>query len=168
LRTSHQLRDQLGTGRALLRRVISPGLWRRCAGMLPTSTGRSTAMTLHDKYNDVLGLAQQLNVKNGNVKEEGGKLKLSGTTEYQLDANQLWDKIKEHSGWENEIQADIRAEKTDIFGYHTVKSGDTLSKIAKNFLGDSNRYTDIFNLNRDQLKDPDKIQAGQRIKIPNR
>ena len=125
-------------------------------------------MSLHDKYSDVLGLAQQLNVKNGNVKEEGGKLKLWGTTEYQLDANQLWDKIKEHPGWENEIQADIKAEKSDIYGYYTVKSGDTLSKVARHFLGDTNRYMDIFNVNKDQLSDPDMIKVGQRLKIPNR
>ena len=125
-------------------------------------------MSLHDKYSDVLGLAQQLNVKNGNVKEEGGKLKLWGTTEYQLEANQLWDKIKQHPGWENEVQADIKAEKSDIYGYHTVESGDTLSKLAKHFLGDTNRYMDIFNINKDQLNDPDMIKVGQRLKIPNR
>jgi LysM repeat protein len=125
-------------------------------------------MSLHDKYSDVLGLAQQLNVKNGNVKEEGGKLKLWGTTEYQLQANQLWDKIKQHPGWENEVQADIKAEKSDIYGYYTVESGDTLSKLAKHFLGDTNRYMDIFNINKDQLKDPDMIKVGQRLKIPNR
>jgi LysM repeat protein len=125
-------------------------------------------MSLHDKYSDVLGLAQQLNVKNGNVKEEGGKLKLWGTTEYQLEANQLWDKIKQHPGWENEIQADIKAEKSDIYGYYTVESGDTLSKLAKRFLGDTSRYMDIFNINKDQLKDPDMIKVGQRLKIPNR
>jgi LysM repeat protein len=125
-------------------------------------------MSLHDKYSDVLGLAQQLNVKNGNVKEEGGKLKLWGTTEYQLEANQLWDKIKQHPGWENEIQADIKAEKSDIYGYYTVESGDTLSKLAKRFLGDTSRYMDIFNINKDQLKAPDMIKVGQRLKIPNR
>jgi LysM repeat protein len=125
-------------------------------------------MTLHDKYNDVLGLAQELKVKNGDVKEEQGKLKLTGTAEYQLDANQLWDKIKEHPNWENEVQADIRTERTDIFGVATVKPGDTLSKIAKTFLGDPNRYKDVFNLNKDQLSDPDKIQVGQQLKIPNK
>jgi nucleoid-associated protein YgaU len=125
-------------------------------------------MSLHDKYKDVLGLSQQLNVKNGNVKEENGKLKLWGTTEYQLEANQIWDKIKEHPNWENEIQADIRAEKSDIYGYYSVKSGDTLSKLAKHFLGDQNRYMDLFNANTDQLKDPNMIKVGQRLKIPNR
>lgn len=125
-------------------------------------------MSLHSKYTDVLELSKQLNVKNGNVKEEDGKLKLWGTTEYQLDANLLWDKIKAHPGWENEVQADLKAEKSDIYGVYTVKSGDTLSKLAKHFLGETNRYMDIFNANKDQLKDPDKIQVGQKLKIPNR
>ena len=125
-------------------------------------------MALADKYSDVLGLAQQVGVKGGDWKEEGGKIKMWGKTEYQLDANLIWDKIKAHAGWENEVVADIKAEKTDIYGLYEVKSGDTLSKIAKQFLGDANKYNDIFKLNTDQLADPDKIKPGQKLKIPNK
>ncbi|MBP1636705.1 MAG: LysM domain protein [Acidobacteria bacterium] len=124
-------------------------------------------MALSDKYGDVLGLAQQLGVRNGNWKEEGGKIHMWGTTDYQLEANQLWDKIKEHPNWENEVVAEIKAEKKDVYGIYTVKSGDTLSKLAKHFYGDAQRYPAIFEANRDQLKDPDKIQVGQKLKIPN-
>ena len=67
------------------------------------------SIVLGDKYADVLGLSQELGVKDGNWKEEGGKIKLWGKTEYQLDANRLWDKIKEHPGWENEVVADLQA-----------------------------------------------------------
>jgi nucleoid-associated protein YgaU len=123
-------------------------------------------MALGDKYADVLSLSQELGVKDGNWKEEGGKIKLWGKTEYQLDANRLWDKIKEHPGWENEVVADLQATRTDVYGYHTVKSGDTLSGIAKKLLGSANRYTDIFNANKDQLSDPDKIKVGQKLVIP--
>ena len=49
---------------------------------------------------------------------------------------------------------------------YTVQSGDTLSKIAKQFYGDSNRYMDIFNANSDILSDPNKIQVGQELSIP--
>jgi nucleoid-associated protein YgaU len=49
---------------------------------------------------------------------------------------------------------------------YTVKAGDTLSKIAKDQLGNANAYMDIFNANRDQLSDPDKIKPGQVLKIP--
>jgi len=123
-------------------------------------------MALADKYSDVLGLAQEIGVKNGNWKEEGGKIRLWGTTEYQLDANRIWDRIKQHPGWEGEVEADIKAERTDVFGVYEVKSGDTLSKISRNFLGDPNRYNEIFQANTDQLSDPNKIQPGQRLKIP--
>ena len=123
-------------------------------------------MALADKYGDVLGLSQQLGVKDGNWKEENGKIKLWGKTQYQLDANLLWDKIKEHPGWENEVVADIQATNSDVFGYYTVTSGDTLSGISKKFLGSANRYMDIFNVNKDQLSDPDKIKVGQKLVIP--
>jgi len=124
-------------------------------------------VALADKYGDVLGLAQQLGVRNGNWKEEGGKIHMWGTTDYQLEANQLWDKIKEHPNWENEVVANIQAEKKDLYGVYTVKSGDTLSKLAKHFYGDAQKYPAIFEANRDQLKDPDKIQVGQKLRIPN-
>jgi nucleoid-associated protein YgaU len=123
-------------------------------------------MALSDKYADVLGFAQQVGVKNGDWKEENGKIRMWGTTEYQLDANRIWDKIKEHQGWEREIEADIKAERNDVFGVYEVKSGDNLSKIARNTLGDPNRYNEIFKANADQLNDPNQIRPGQRLKIP--
>ena len=47
-----------------------------------------------------------------------------------------------------------------------MKSGDTLSKIAKEHLGDANAYMKIFEANRDQLKNPDLIKPGQVLKLP--
>jgi LysM repeat protein len=123
-------------------------------------------VALMDKYNDLFALANQIGMKNPDVKEDGGKLKISGQTEYQLDANRLWDNIKTHPGWENEIVANIKAQRTDLFGIYTVQSGDTLSKIAKAYLGDSNRYMDIFKANSDTLKNPDMIKVGQKLNIP--
>ncbi len=49
---------------------------------------------------------------------------------------------------------------------YTVKGGDSLSKIAKHFYGDGNAWNRIFEANRDVLKDPDKIQPGQTLRIP--
>ena len=49
-----------------------------------------------------------------------------------------------------------------------VKPGDTLSKIARNTLGDAGLYTKIFEANKDVLKDPNVIHPGQRLKIPNK
>jgi len=50
--------------------------------------------------------------------------------------------------------------------YHTVESGDTLSKIAKEVYGDVNAYNRIFEANRPMLSDPDKIYPGQVLVIP--
>jgi len=125
-------------------------------------------MALMDKYNDLFALANQIGLKNPDVKEEGGKIRISGQTEYQLDANRLWDNIKTHAGWENEVVADIQAQRSDAFGVHTVASGDTLSKLAKTYLGDAGRYMDIFNANKDQLSNPDLIKVGQKLNIPAR
>jgi len=50
--------------------------------------------------------------------------------------------------------------------YYTVKSGDSLSKIAKEYLGDAMAYTKIFEANREVIKDPDLIYPGQKIRIP--
>jgi nucleoid-associated protein YgaU len=47
-----------------------------------------------------------------------------------------------------------------------VKAGDTLGKIAKELLGDASAYPRIFDANRDQLSDPDKIKPGQVLNIP--
>jgi nucleoid-associated protein YgaU len=123
-------------------------------------------MALMEKYKDLFSLANEIGLKNPDVKEEYGKLRIKGQTEYQLDANRLWDNIKTHPGWENEIVSEIRAERSDVFGVHTVSAGETLSKISKTYLGEANRYMEIFNLNKDILNNPDMIKVGQKLKIP--
>ncbi|HEX6704880.1 MAG TPA: peptidoglycan-binding protein LysM [Albitalea sp.] len=50
--------------------------------------------------------------------------------------------------------------------FRTVKSGDTLSKIAKEAYGDANAYMKIFEANKPMLKHPDKIYPGQVLRIP--
>lgn len=51
---------------------------------------------------------------------------------------------------------------------YEVKSGDNLSKIAKHFYGNANAWNTIFEANRDQLTDPDRIKPGQMLKIPDK
>jgi nucleoid-associated protein YgaU len=125
-------------------------------------------MALMEKYSDLFALANQIGLKNPDVKEDAGKLTIAGQTEYQLDANRLWDNIKTHAGWENEIVANIQAQRSDVFGVHTVVAGDTLSKIAKAYLGDPGRYMEIFNANTDTLSNPDQIKVGQTLNLPAR
>ena len=124
-------------------------------------------MTLKEKYDEALKLGEQLKVKSSGWKEEGGKLKIWGTAEYAIDRDHIWDKIKKSPGWESEVQADIKVEKTDAYGYWEVKSGDTLSKIAKDVYDNAGKYMKIFDANKDVLKDPNMIHPGQKLKLPN-
>ena len=51
--------------------------------------------------------------------------------------------------------------------FHNVVAGDTLSGLAKKYYGDASKYNRIFEANRDQLSDPDRIRVGQKLKIPH-
>jgi len=123
---------------------------------------------LKEKYADLMNLASQLKIQGLQATEEGGKLKIKGTATYQLDKDLLWDKVKTYSNWEKEVGADIRVERSDIYGIYTVQPGDTLSKLAKGHLGDPMKYMEIFNLNKDILTNPDLIKVGQVLKLPNK
>lgn len=130
-------------------------------------------MALREKYNYAIQTAKGFHM-DGSAEERDGKLHFKGTVQTQDQANKIWDAIKTIPTWSQEVVADIRAvgpqqgapagaqaERT-----YTVKSGDTLSKIAKETLGNANAYMDIFNANKDVLSDPDKIKPGQVLKIP--
>ena len=51
--------------------------------------------------------------------------------------------------------------------WYEVVGGDSLSKIAKHFYGEANAYMKIFEANKDQLSDPNKIKVGQKLRIPD-
>jgi nucleoid-associated protein YgaU len=128
---------------------------------------------LRDKYNFAIQTAKDLRMQ-GSADERDGKLYFHGTVSTQAEANKIWDAIKTVPDWSKDVVADVKAASpTTAAGdagaagsTYTVKAGDTLSKIAKEKLGDGNAYMQIFNANKDQLSDPDKIKPGQVLKIP--
>jgi nucleoid-associated protein YgaU len=125
-------------------------------------------MSLQQKYQPVLDLSKDLDVKINSVKEENNVLKVDGLAKTQYLKNCFWDKAKEIGGTNPaDFAANIKVEVTDYFHLHTVKKGETLSEIAKEYLGAANKYMDIFNMNKDVLKNPDLIHVGDQIKIPN-
>lgn len=63
------------------------------------------------------------------------------------------------------VEADL-PEQDEAPVFHTVKKGETLSAIAKAYLGNANKYNAIFEANRPMLSDPDKIYPGQTLRIP--
>ena len=120
------------------------------------------------KYQGVLDLGEKLAIENGDVKEENGILHVSGTAKNQYEKNLLWDKIKEIGGDNpTDIMANIEVADTSIYAKHTVTSGETLAKIAKQYYGNPMKYTSIFDANTNILKNPDHIQIGQELVIPN-
>ncbi len=125
-------------------------------------------MSVKGKYQAVLDLGEELSIKDGDVSEEGGVLKIKGTAGTQYEKNLLWDKIKEIGGDSpSDIKANISVEDDSVYHRHTVKSGESLSKIAKHYYGDAMKYNKIFEANTDQLKNPDLIHPDQVLVIPN-
>ena len=49
---------------------------------------------------------------------------------------------------------------------YTVKSGDSLSKIAKHLYGDANKWHQIYEANKDKIKNPDLIHPGEVLTLP--
>ncbi|WP_062055346.1 LysM peptidoglycan-binding domain-containing protein [Aquimarina longa] len=120
------------------------------------------------KYQGVLELGEKLNIQNGDVSEENGVLKVKGTANTQYEKNQLWDKIKQLGGESpSDIVADIDVADTSVYHRHVVKSGESLSKIAKHYYGDAMKYKTIFEANSGILKNPDTIHPDQELIIPN-
>jgi nucleoid-associated protein YgaU len=126
-------------------------------------------MTLRDKYNQAIQTAKGFRME-GSAEERDGKLYFKGTVKNQDEANRIWDAIKTVPDWRNDIIGDIKvvagAATAAPLATYTVKPGDTLSKIAKEHLGNASNYMAIFEANKDQLTDPDKIKPGQVLKIP--
>jgi nucleoid-associated protein YgaU len=114
----------------------------------------------------------------GNAEERDGKLYFKGTVATDAEKNEIWNAIKTIPTWQKDIVADIQvtggpasaatgsAAAASPATTYTVKSGDTLSKIAKDHLGSAGAYMKIFELNKDQLTDPDRIKPGQVLRMP--
>jgi nucleoid-associated protein YgaU len=128
-------------------------------------------MGLRDKY--AYAISQAKGKFDGGAEERDGKLYFTGSVKTENEKNEIWAAIKTIPDWKDEIVADIKvtggpaaAAPAAAAKTYTVKAGDTLSAIAKAELGSANAYMKIFEANRDQLSDPDKIKPGQVLKIP--
>ncbi|WP_433812642.1 LysM peptidoglycan-binding domain-containing protein [Flavobacterium johnsoniae] len=121
-------------------------------------------MSLKDKYKELTDLASNLGVADLQVREQDNVLYIDGTVKSASDKEKLWNSY-------GEIDPDFRSAdvvmnievaegaSTD----YTVKSGDSLSKIGKQF-GVS--WQAIFEANKDIISNPDLIQPGWKLKIP--
>lgn len=129
-------------------------------------------MAVREKYQSLLDLAGQGGIGDLQVSEEGDVLHVSGTAPSEEAKQRLWDEY-------NRIDPDMRSGdlvlNISVGGgqggggggeeTYEVKSGDTLSKIGHHH-GVS--WQDIFEANKDTIKDPDKIFPGQKLRIPRK
>jgi LysM repeat protein len=123
---------------------------------------------LSDKYASVISAAQNAGC-NVTTSEEEGRLSISGTCPTQYAVNQAWDALKEidSSMSAGDFAINLTADRQDIYGEYEVQSGDSLSAIASKVTAGKLSYQQIFEANQDTLSDPDQIQPGQKLKIPN-
>jgi hypothetical protein len=133
---------------------------------------------LKQKYQTVLTTADNERIQFQNLHVQDNKLFIRGIAPSEEAKNKFWDQIKLVNPNQDDITADISVDSSRAMGAaagggqggggqtYEVKSGDNLSKISKQFYGDSNEYMRIFYANRDQLKDPDMIKVGQKLVIP--
>ena len=121
-------------------------------------------MSVQEKYQSLIDLANQSGISGLNVTEGDGFLKIEGSASSAEAKQALWNEYSRidpdyRSG---DLVLDITAPEAAANSY-TVQSGDSLSKIGSKY-GVS--WQKIFEANRDILDDPDKIQPGQELKIP--
>ncbi|HYE66576.1 MAG TPA: LysM peptidoglycan-binding domain-containing protein [Pyrinomonadaceae bacterium] len=132
---------------------------------------------LKQKYQTVLSVADQQHIQFQNLHVQDDKLYIKGVAPSDEAKSRFWDQIKLVNPNADDVIADINVDQSRAQGAavggggqggqtYTVKAGDTLSKISRQFYGDPNEYMRIFYANRDKLKDPDKIQVGQQLTIP--
>ena len=100
------------------------------------------------------------------VKVEGDRAVIQGKAKNQAEAEKAIlaaGNVPGISQVDDQLEVEAPAKPAQ---YYKVKSGDSLSKIAKQFYGDPMKYPDIFEANQPMLKDPDKIYPGQVLRIP--
>ncbi|MEW8300577.1 MAG: peptidoglycan-binding protein LysM [Candidatus Thiodiazotropha sp.] len=117
-------------------------------------------------------IKQQIEADNPGIKDldvgfEDGKVVLSGNAE-SAEALEKTVLIAGNVQGVSEVTADgVSAPPQEAkVEYYTIESGDTLSAIAKRFLGKASDYPKIFEANREVIKDPNLIYPGQKIRIP--
>ncbi len=124
---------------------------------------------LKQKYQPVIDLAAKRGVSWKNVHIENEKLLIRGAAPNDAIKNEVWTAIKAVDPVYADLTVDITIDSALKVPetIYAVVPGDTLSKIAKHHYGDANKYMKIFEANKDQLKDPNVIQVGQKLRIPD-
>ncbi len=121
-------------------------------------------MAVTDKYQSLIDLANQNGVSNLQIAEQDEVLYITGTTNSGDVKQQLWD---EYNRLDPEYRSGDLVLNIEVEGggyeEYTVQPGDSLSKIASHW---GVNWKEIWDANRDQVKDPNLIHPGQTLRIP--
>lgn len=132
---------------------------------------------LIQKYQSALNLADQEQIQFQNLHVQDNRLYMRGVAPSQEAKNRFEEQLRLVNPNGDDVTVEIqvqedRAQAASVGGgsspavTYTVQSGDTLSKISKEYYGSTDEYMRIFYANRDKLRDPDRIQVGQELVIP--
>lgn len=133
----------------------------------------------------VAGAGTVTGVRNLSVQQDGNVLKIVGQADSLAAKQAAFQKITSSVGdasgvvnfieLSNETTGQVRGAGmqappvsggTATVRTHVVKKGETLSHIAQQYYGKASEYPKIFEANRDQLSDPDKIREGMTLRLP--
>jgi nucleoid-associated protein YgaU len=117
---------------------------------------------LKQKYQPVLEVIQKEGAQIQGLGMDGNQLSLKVLANSEAGKNRIWDAIKSVDSNFSDLKHDIQVREGQQT--YTVRPGDNLSKISKQFYGDANKYMTIAKANN--LQDPDKIKVGQELVIP--
>lgn len=144
---------------------------------------------LKNKYKSALDTIQREGVRLTHLHVQDNKLFIQGAAPSEQIKNDVWNQIKAVDPSYHDLTCDLTVDTSlpnpmqqqtqpqaaaaaagaggGTSGQtYKVQPGDTLSKIAKEFYGNANDYNRIFEANRNQLSDPNKIKVGQELVIP--
>ena len=143
------------------------------------------------KYQAVIEQIKTQGIQLANLHQQDGKLFIKGTAPSLEAANKVWDEIKRINPGLDDVSAYISVipsalpqaatpqssggientpseSGTQTAGAHTytVKAGDTLRTISKQFYGNPKEYMRIFNANQSQIQNENVLRIGQELTIP--
>ena len=123
-------------------------------------------MALKDKYNEVVTAANAAGVTNLQVREQDNVLYIDGVAPSESVKQKLWDiygKIDPDYRAADMVMNITVAHSNGGAKEYTVVKGDSLSKIGKQL---GVKWRDIYEANKDKIKNPDHIEPGWKLKIP--
>lgn len=127
-------------------------------------------MALRAKYQQLIDAATQSGVTNLQVREQGNVLYIDGNAPSEEVKKSLWDLYNridpDYRGGDLVLNVNVvGGEKPEVNREYVVVKGDSLSKIGQKY---GVKWKDIYEINKDLIKDPDLIQPGWKLKIPNK